>query len=103
MDQFVSSDLSAEEINLDTIWGNYEEFCKPQTNLLTSFRQESRSMDELYNTVQAKVNLAKYLPETAKIVHHDSFRFFLHDEEFVSKTINDNNMDLQKFPASKVR
>ena len=28
---------------------------------------------------------------------------FLTDEEFVSKTINDSNIDLEKFPASKVR
>ena len=28
---------------------------------------------------------------------------FLHDEEFVSKTINNSNVDLEKFPASKVR
>ena len=32
MDQYVSWGLSAEELNLDTIWGKYEEFCKPQTN-----------------------------------------------------------------------
>ena len=29
--------------------------------------------------------------------------FYLKDEEFVSKTINDSNIDLEKFPASKVR
>ena len=44
-------------------------------------------MDEWYNAVQAQVNLAKYPPETAKILHHDIFWFFLYDEEFVSKTI----------------
>ena len=32
-----------------------------------------------------------------------SFGFFLHDEEFVSKTIKEGNVDLDKFPASKVR
>ena len=53
MDQYVSWGLSNEDLNLDTIWGKYEEFCKPQTNevhthfdLLTSFRQGNRSMDE---------------------------------------------------------
>ena len=47
--------------------GKFEEFCKPQRNevracfdLLTSFRQGSRSVDEWYNAVQAQVNLAKY-------------------------------------------
>ena len=59
--------------------------------------------DEWYNAVQAQVNLAKYPPEAAKVLHHDIFWFFLHDEEFVSKTINDSNVDLEKFPASKVR
>ena len=45
--------------------------------------------------------LVKYLPETAKIFHRDIFLFFLKDEE--SKTINDSNIDLEKFPTSKVR
>ena len=42
------------------------------------------------------------LPETAKILHRDIFWFFLHDEDFVSKTINEGSVDLDKFPASKV-
>ena len=33
----------------------------------------------------------------------DIFCFFLHDEEFVSKTINEGNVDLDKFPTSKGR
>ena len=31
------------------------------------------------------------------------FLVFLRDEEFLSKTINDSNIDLNKYPASKVR
>ena len=95
---------------LDTIWGRFEEFCKPQSNevharfdLLTSFRQGSRSVDEWYNAVQAQVNLEKYPPETAKILHKDIFWFFLRDEEFVSRTISDGSVYLEKFPASRVR
>ena len=72
-------------------------------DLLTCFRQGNRSMDEWCNAVQAQVNLAKYPQETAKLLHWDIFWFFLHDEEFVSKTINDSNVDLERFPASKVR
>ena len=60
-------------------------------------------VDEWYNAVQAQINLAKYVAETTKILHRDIFWFFLRDEEFVSKTINDSNIDLEKFPASKVR
>ena len=46
-------------------------------------------MDEWYNAVQAQVNLAKYPPQTAKILQRDIFWFLLHDEEFVSKTISE--------------
>ena len=60
-------------------------------------------MDEQYNAVHAQVCLAKYPQETANILHHDIFWFFLKDEEFVSKTIKDSRIYLDKFPASKVR
>ena len=53
--------------------------------------------------VQAQVNLAKYPPKTAKIMQRDIFWFFLRDEDFVSKTISDGSVDLEKFPASKGR
>ena len=110
MDQYVSWCLSAEDLKLDAIWGKFEEFCKPQSNevrgqfdLLTRFRQGNRSVDEWYNAVQAQLNLAKYHTKTARILHRDIVWFFLHNEEFVSKTINNVNVDLDKFPASKVR
>ena len=100
MDQYVSWDLPTDQLTPDTIWGRFEEFCKPQSDevcarfdLLTSFRQGSRSVDEWYNTVQPQVNLAKYPPETAKILHRDIFWFFLTDEEFVSRTISDESVD----------
>ena len=60
-------------------------------------------MNEWYNDVQAQTNLAKYPQETVKNLQRDIFWFFLKDEEFVSRTINDSNLDLDKFPASKVR
>ena len=47
--------------------------------------------------------MAKYPSETAKILHRDIFWFFLKDEEFVSKTSSDSNIDLDKFSTSKVR
>ena len=47
--------------------------------------------------------LLNYPTETAKILPHDIFWFFLHDGEFVSKTINGGTVDLERFPASKVR
>ena len=109
MDQYVSWSLPKEDLSLDTIWEHFEEFCKPQVNevrapcdLLTSFRQGTRSVDEWYNVVQAQINLAKYPPETAKILHRDIFWFFLKDEDFFSKTINESSVDLHKFPTSRV-
>ena len=109
MDQYVSLGLTKDELELETIWSQFKEFCKPQSNevharfdLLTSFHQGSKSVDEWYNCVQDQINLAKYLPETAKILHRDIFWFYLQDEEFVSKTINEGSVDLDKFPASKV-
>ena len=92
-----------------TLWDRFEEFSKPQSNevrahfnLLTSFCQGNRNVDEWYNAVQAQVNLAKYPPETAKILHRDIFWFFMKDEDSVTKTINEVNIDIQKFPASQV-
>ena len=89
----------------------FEEFYKPQSNevrahfdFLASFRWGNKSVDEWYNVVQAQVNLSKYPPETAKILDRDLFVwFFLCDAEFVSKTINEGKVNLDKFPTNKVR
>ena len=100
-----------EDLSLDVISSKYEDFSKPQTNevrarfyLLLSCRQGNRFVEEWYNAVQTQVSLARYPLETANILHRDIFWvFFPKDKEFVSKTINDSNIDLEKFPASKVR
>ena len=70
MDQYVSWGLPTNHLTLEIIWARFEDFCKSQSNkvqaqfdLLTSFRQGNKSMDEWYNAVQAQVNLAKYPPE----------------------------------------
>ena len=72
MDQYVSLYLPTEELSLDTIWAKYEHFCKPQSNevrarfdLLTSFRQGNRSVNEWYNAVQARC----LLPNTHQKLH----------------------------------
>ena len=110
IDQYVSWDLPPEEVCLEVIWKKFEEFCKPQTkeiragfDLLTSFKQGDHSVDEWYNAVQNQINLARYPQETTKILQRDIFWFVLKDEDFVSHTINDSNIDLDKFPVSKVR
>ena len=43
MDKYVSWGMSSEDLNLDTIWGKYEEFCKLQTNEMhTHFYLQTR-------------------------------------------------------------
>ena len=49
--------------------------------------------------MQVQVNLARYPPERAKILHRDIFWFFLRDEDFISRTISDGSIDLDKFPS----
>ena len=104
VDQYVSWCLLPEDLSWNVILAKFENFCEQQTNevkarfdLLTSFRQGNHSVEEWKNALQAQVSLAKYPPETASILHWDIFWFLLKDEEFVSKTINDFNIDLDKF------
>ena len=106
MDLYVSWNISKEDLTLDGIWTKFEEFSKPQTNkvrarfnLSTSFKQGNRNMDEWYNAIQAQVNLAKYPPETAQILHHDIFWFFMRDEDFITKTIDEGNVDYTEVPS----
>ena len=71
-------------------------------DLLTSFKQADMSVDEWYNAVQTQVSLCKYPQETAQILQRDIFWFFLKDESFVSKNLNEGHDELNKFPASTV-
>ena len=110
LDQYVSWNISSEELILEIIWKKFEEFCKPQANelrarsdLLTSFKQRDLNMDQWYNAVQTQVALANYPQETAQILQRDICWFFLNDESFVSKTLNEGHVELSKFPASKLR
>ena len=91
LDQYMSWNLSNEDLSLDMIWKKYEVFCKPQANdlrarfdLLTSFRQADMRVDVWYNAVQTQVALSRYPPETAQILQRDIFWFFPKDESFVS-------------------
>ena len=109
LDQYISWNLSNEDLTLEVIWKKFEEFCKPQANelrarfaLLTSFRQADMSVDEWYNAVQTHIALAKYPQETAQILQRDIFWFFLKDESFVSKTLNEGHVELSKFTARTV-
>ena len=106
---YISWALPAADVKLQTIWTKFQEFCKPQSNvvcarfdLLTSFRQGNRSINEWYNAVQAHILLCEYPTETAVILTRDIFWFFMLDTDFIVKTINDGNTDLAQYPAAKV-
>ena len=110
LDQYISWNLSSKELCLDTIWQKYEEFCKPQANelrarfdLLTSFKQDQLTVDEWYNKVQTQIGLCNYPQETSQILQRDIFWFFLSNESFISKTLDEGHVNLNKFPPSRVR
>ena len=80
LEQYISWNLSSEELTLEVLWEMFEEFYKPQSNevrvrfdLLTSFRQ---GVDEWCNAVQTQIALAKYTQENAKILNRDIFYLF---------------------------
>ena len=107
LDMYISCTLQTADVK--TIWTKFEEFSKPQSNgvharfgLLPSFKQGSRSINEWYNAVPVHIPLCEYPTETATILTRDIFWFFMSDTEFITKTINDGNKDLAKYPAAKV-
>ena len=106
---YISWALPTADVTLQAIWSRFEDFCKPQSNavcaqfdLLTSFQQGKRGIDKWYNVVQAHIPLCEYPPETAAILTRDIFWFFMSDNEFIAKTINEGNTDLAQYPAAKV-
>ena len=77
LDMYISWALPTTEVTLQTIWSKFEDFCKQsnavcaQSNLLTTFWQGNRSIDEWYNAVQVHIPLCEYPPETAAILTRD--------------------------------
>ena len=67
-----------------------------------TFWQGNRSIDEWYNVVQAHIPLIEYPPETAAILTRGISWFFMTDNEFIAKTINEGSTDLTQYPAAKM-
>ena len=61
------------------------------------------SVDEWYNKEQMQIGLCYYPQETAQILQRDIFWFFLSNESFISKTLDEGHVSLNNFPASRVR
>ena len=107
---YFSWNLPKEELTLQTRWSRFKDFCKPQSNavharfdLLTTFQQGNTSIDEWYNAVLAHIPLCEYPKETAAILTRDSFWFFMTDNGLIAKTINEDNTNLEQYPAAKVQ
>ena len=107
---YISWNLPKEEITFQTIWSKFEDFCKPQSNavharfnLLTTFQQDNRSIDEWYYAVLAHSPLCEYPKETAAILTRDIFWFFMTNNEFIAKTFNEGNTNFEQYPATKVQ
>ena len=49
------------------------------------------------------ISLCENPPETAAILTRDIFWFFMTDNEFIDKTINEGNTDLAQYPTAKVQ
>ena len=110
LDMYISWNLPTVEVTLQTKWSRLKYFCNPQSNavharfdLLTAFQQGNRSIDKWYNAVLVHIPLCKYPKETAAILTRDIFLFFMTDNEFITKTINEGNTDLAQYPAAKVQ
>ena len=109
MDQYVSLSLPKEDLSLDTIWEHFEEFCKPQVNevrahfdLLTALGKVQEAL--MNGTIWSKHrSIWPDNPRKQPIYYIGiSFGFFLKDEEFVSKKINEGSVDLGNLSASEV-
>ena len=77
---------------------------RAQLDLLTNFCQGNKSIFEWYNTVQVQVNLSKIPSRNSEnycieIFFGSSYM----TEDFVSRTIMEGSVYLDKFPASRVR
>ena len=109
MEQYVSWSLSTEELmswcNLGEIWRILQASVKWSEGKVSSpDKLSDKETGQLMNgTMLSKPKLLWLcIPsKTAKILYRDIFWFFLKEEEFVSKTINDGNIDLDKFPSKQ--
>ena len=79
LDMYISWALPTTEVTLQTIWSRFEDFCKPQSNAVCTWLDLSTT--SLLGTFSG---------------------FYMRDNEFIAKTINEGNTDLAQYPAAKV-
>ena len=86
------------QLTLNFIWGEYESYCKPQSNELRAFNdvlkkltQGSLPADDWMTKLQSQLHLCNYKPEMEEVLLRDLFLFGLQDESFMSKIISEES------------
>ena len=89
------------QLTLDFIWGEYESYCKPQSNelrawydVLKKLTQGSLPADDWMTKLQSQLHLCNYQPEMEEVLLRDLFLFGLQDESFMSKIISEESPDV---------
>ena len=86
------------QLTLNFIWGEYESYCKPQSNelrawydILKKLTQGSLPVDDWMTKLQSQLHLCNYKPEMEEVLLRDLFLFGLQDESFMSKIISEES------------
>ena len=89
------------QLMLNFIWGEYESYCKPQSNelrarydVLKKLTQGSLPADDWMTKLQSQLHLCNYKPEMEEVLLRDLFLFGLQDESFMSKIISEESPDV---------
>ena len=89
------------QLTLNFIWGEYESYCKPQSNelcawydVLKKLTQGSLPADDWMTKLQSQLHLCNYKPEMEEVLLRDLFLFGLQDESFMSKIISEESPDV---------
>ena len=86
---------------LNFIWGEYESYCKPQSNelgaqydILKKLTQGSLPAEDWMTKLQSQLHLCNYKPEMEEVLPRDLFLFGLQHESFMSKIISEESPDV---------
>ena len=89
------------QLTLNFIWGEYESYCKLQSNelraqydILKKLTQGSLPADDWMTKLQSQLHLCNYKPEMEEVLLRDLFLFGLQDESFMSKIISEESPDV---------
>ena len=89
------------QLMLNFIWGEYESYCKPQSNELRAWYDVLKKLtqgllpaDDSMTKLQSQLHLCNYKPEMEEVLLRDLFLSGLQDESFMSKIISEESPDV---------